>query len=59
MFEFVEKSFDEISVAIQVWAECGDALSIGHGFDTGPGAALFQGIAHGVTVIGVLICTES
>jgi CO/xanthine dehydrogenase Mo-binding subunit len=54
VFELVEEAFAEIAVSIEEAAERRDVLAVGHGFDTGPGAAIGQGGAHGVAAIGAV-----
>src|SRR3546814_11782122 len=54
MFEFIEESFDEITVSVEERAESRDVLTVRHWLDAGPCAACGQSGAHGVAVIGTV-----
>src|SRR3546814_15512086 len=54
MFEFIEESFDEITVSVEERAESRDVLTVRHWLDAGPCPACGQSGAHGVAVIGTV-----
>jgi hypothetical protein len=54
MFELVEEALDEIAQAIEVGAENRDIDAPRHRLDVGPCAAVGQGLAEGVAVIGAV-----
>src|SRR3546814_8911756 len=54
MFEFIEESFDEITVSVEERAESRDVLTVRHWLDAGTCAACGQSGAHGVAVIGTV-----
>src|SRR3546814_13353190 len=51
MFEFIEESFDEITVSVEERAESRDVLTVRHWLDAGACPACGQSGAHGVSGI--------
>ena len=54
MFELVEEALDKVAEAIEVGAESGDIHALGYRLDVGPGSAIRQALAEGVTVVGAV-----